>query len=85
MVFGLVWLVQDRSVGGTEKDRMGSTAPACIERSAIVKTGVALCAPKKRNTWPSVFAANSSLELHGLMETDVPSRIGKDPAVDASF
>ena len=41
---------------------------ARIGRSAIIKTGVALCAPKKRNT-----------------ETDVPSRISEDPAVDASF
>ena len=65
---GLVWLVRDRSVGGTKKGRMDSTAPARIGRSAIIKTGVALCAPKKRNT-----------------ETDVPSKISEDPAVDASF
>ena len=47
---------------------MDSTAPAHIGRNTIVKTGVALCAPKKRIT-----------------ETDVPSRISEDPAVDASF
>ena len=85
MVSGLVWLVLDRLVGSTKEDRMDSTAPARIGRSAIIKTGVALCAPKKRNAWANVFAANSSLELHGLMETDVSSRISEDPAVDASF
>ena len=46
---GLVWLVRDRSVGGTKKGRMDSTAPARIKRNEIIKTGVALCAPKKRN------------------------------------
>ena len=65
---GLVWLVLDRLVGSTKEDIMDSIAPARIRRSAIIKTGVALCAPKKRNT-----------------ETDVPSKISEDPAVDASF
>ena len=64
VVSGLVWLVRERSVGGTKKGGMNSTAPARIGRSAVIKTGVALCAPKKRNTWANVFAANSSLELH---------------------
>ena len=50
VVSGLVWLVLDPLVGSTKEDKMDSTTHARIKRNAIIKTGVALCAPKKRTT-----------------------------------